>query len=270
MQSAKNVHPILIQQQLERLENPNKPPITVYTHSAANTRMGNLKRGLSMEDQALVDRLQKLKSDKGTLKVVPPSEAEIAERLQKLRKERKELIPIPSQEEIEDRLARLKGINPDVYRRPLNLVSATKQSQPNVDAVTALLGQVAEEVAIENQAPINPISSGNLQLSKDSDDVEDLLRREIEAVNLEARKGLEDLARDEEIQQRLKQLKIDRAPNRDQTAMDCDDSDIEDNSDLGDDSDDEQGQVSRIVDQARAEARLDSMEDLDRATEQIP
>lgn len=128
--------------------------------------MGNLKRGLSMEDQALVDRLQKLKSDKGTLKVVPPSEAEIAERLQKLRKERKELIPIPSQEEIEDRLARLKGINPDVYRRPLNLVSATKQSQPNVDAVTALLGQVAEEVAIENQAPINPISSGNLQLSK--------------------------------------------------------------------------------------------------------
>ncbi len=69
---------------------------------------------------------------------------------------------------------------------------------------------------------------------------------------------------------RLKQLKIDRAPNRDQTAMDCDDSDIEDNSDLGDDSDDEQGQVSRIVDQARAEARLDSMEDLDRATEQIP
>lgn len=119
-----------------------------------------------MEDQALVDRLQKLKSDKGTLKVVPPSEAEIAERLQKLRKERKELIPIPSQEEIEDRLARLKGINPDVYRRPLNLVSATKQSQPNVDAVTALLGQVAEEVAIENQAPINPISSGNLQLSK--------------------------------------------------------------------------------------------------------
>ena len=78
-----------------------------------------------MEDQALVDRLSKLKT------------------------ETKDLKQIPSQQEIEDRLAKLKGISPDVYRKPAVF---TTPSNPNVDPVTQLLNQVAEESAIDSQS----------------------------------------------------------------------------------------------------------------------
>lgn len=87
--------------------------------------MTSLKRGLSVEDQALVDRLSKLKT------------------------EIKDVKQTPSQQEIEDRLAKLKGISPDVYRKPAVF---TTYSNPNVDPVTQLLNQVTEETAIDSQS----------------------------------------------------------------------------------------------------------------------
>ena len=77
---------------MEKLENPNKSPIVVYTE---DSRMTNLKKGLSFEDQQLVNRLSKLKSEIREMKG-----------------------DIPSQSEIEERLAKLKGIDPEVYRKP--------------------------------------------------------------------------------------------------------------------------------------------------------
>lgn len=67
---------------LEALENPAAPPITVYKQDA---KMVNLRTGLSQADQQLVDRLEKLKEDKG--KPLPPSETELRKRLASLKGE---------------------------------------------------------------------------------------------------------------------------------------------------------------------------------------
>jgi len=63
---------------LENLENPGAPPITVYRQ---DPKIGALKSGLSSVDQQLVDRLEKLKAKP----VLPPSDQEIRERLAKLK-----------------------------------------------------------------------------------------------------------------------------------------------------------------------------------------
>lgn len=63
------------------MENPSAPPITIYRQDA---KIQALRSGLSPADQKLVDRLEKLKDDgKGP----PPSESEIRERLANLKGE---------------------------------------------------------------------------------------------------------------------------------------------------------------------------------------
>ena len=181
--------------QLERLENPNKPPITVYTES---TRLGNLKRGLSAEDQELVDRLQKLKKEVKEIKVQPPSQHEIEERFLKLKNEVKELKQIPSQDEIEERLARLKGIDPAVYKKPYVFV----QPRSDVDSVTALIDQISEEVAIDHQSDLPFPVHANEAAPSAPDDPEELLRREILAAQQDACQAMESLEKDEEIKER--------------------------------------------------------------------
>ena len=100
---------------------PRKAPVIVYTE---NTRLSNLKRGMSAEDQELVNRLSKLKS------------------------EIREMRNVPSQNEIEERLARLKGIDPEVYKKPAVF---NQQPRSNVDSATDLINQVREEISIDNQ-----------------------------------------------------------------------------------------------------------------------
>ena len=111
---------------MEKLENPNKSPIVVY---AEDSRMVNLKRGMSIEDQQLVNRLSKLKSEIREMKG-----------------------DIPSQSEIEERLAKLKGIDPEVYRKPAALYVKPKTN--NVDDATDLINQIREEVAIDRQSDL--------------------------------------------------------------------------------------------------------------------
>lgn len=71
---------------MESLENPSRPPITVYQ---TNDRLQRLKKGLSQEDYQIAERLEKLREDrkKGPL----PSDNEIKERLAKLRGENIEI-----------------------------------------------------------------------------------------------------------------------------------------------------------------------------------
>lgn len=182
---------------MEKLENPNRNPIVVYTE---DTRMTNLKRGLSVEDQQLVDRLSKLKH-------------EIREMKQ----------DIPSQSEIEERLAKLKGIDPEVYRKPPAILVKPKTN--NVDDATALINQIKEEVAIDRQFDVPseiPVFQSDeviyyktvslislssfllLVLNKHSteDDVETLLQNEAKAIDIDARLALEGLKKDKEIQER--------------------------------------------------------------------
>lgn len=116
------------------METPKTNPIVVYTQ---DSRMANLKRGLSVEDQELVNRLSKLKN------------------------EIREMKSVPTQNEIEERLARLKGIDPQVYRQP----AVFTKPKSNVDEATDLVNQMKEEVAIDRQSDIE-FSSTPMQLDQ--------------------------------------------------------------------------------------------------------
>lgn len=70
---------------LESLENPVKPPIVIYNRM---NHWDRLKLGLEPADQQIVDRLRKLKDEERN-------------------------IPLPTVEEIRQRLALLKDQNPE-------------------------------------------------------------------------------------------------------------------------------------------------------------
>jgi hypothetical protein len=73
------------------MDNPAKPPITLYMESG-NLRLAQLKKGLSVDDQKLVERLEELKnSDR---------------RSSNKRRRSDQHVP---DEDLEVRLARLKG-----------------------------------------------------------------------------------------------------------------------------------------------------------------
>lgn len=80
---------------LDLLENPAKPPIVMYKHT---NHWDKLKKGLEPADQQIVDRLKKLKD-----------------------KERS--IPLPTVEEIKQRLALLK----DQEASGSNVINVCKQ-----------------------------------------------------------------------------------------------------------------------------------------------
>ncbi|XP_037077543.1 LOW QUALITY PROTEIN: abscission/NoCut checkpoint regulator-like [Pollicipes pollicipes] len=74
--------PAALERRLEELENPARPPITVYRESS---RAASLKQGLSRQDSELVDRLEALKADRKAKHV--PTEREMEERLSALKGE---------------------------------------------------------------------------------------------------------------------------------------------------------------------------------------
>lgn len=61
------------------LEDPSHPPITMYK----NDKLGPLRTGLSPADQKILERLEKLKDEKG--RTSPPTEGEIRRRLANLK-----------------------------------------------------------------------------------------------------------------------------------------------------------------------------------------
>lgn len=112
---------------LESLENPSRPPITLYRK---DQRMQQLKVGLNEVD------------------------CEIVERLEKLREERKQQ-PVPTEEEVVKRLAVLKGEDPT---RMASLVGNSKKYVPP-DTLTSqektdnLLQQYFEEHELDSKQP---------------------------------------------------------------------------------------------------------------------
>jgi len=85
-QQGQRAPPDALEKRLSALAfNPPPPnPITVYMGQSQDSRMGRLKRGLSKEDTAIAERLEQLKKDRKASMDLP-SEAEMAERLAKLK-----------------------------------------------------------------------------------------------------------------------------------------------------------------------------------------
>ncbi|XP_046457257.1 abscission/NoCut checkpoint regulator-like isoform X1 [Daphnia pulex] len=213
------IPPVVLEQKLEKLENPNKSPIVVYTE---DSRMTNLKKGLSFEDQQLVNRLSKLKSEIREMKG-----------------------DIPSQSEIEERLAKLKGIDPEVYRKPAAIYVKPKTN--NVDDATDLINQIREEVAIDRQSDL-PSATPSNQSEEQTDDVEMLLQNEAQAIQADAQLALEGLKKDREIQERLNKLRFDRGTKKPEAKED---------KSSDEDSEDEDKQAARIINRVLDEDRLE-------------
>ncbi|XP_044150872.1 abscission/NoCut checkpoint regulator isoform X2 [Bufo gargarizans] len=107
-------------------------------------------QGLSPEDQAIAERLAKLKQE--TKPKAIPSTAEIESRIAALRKETQ--APAPSLQEMEDRLAVLQGrVPPSTATKPQHQAPDTRSQTQKVDD---LLTQLKDEVAIDQKCDPDP------------------------------------------------------------------------------------------------------------------
>ncbi|XP_039923567.1 abscission/NoCut checkpoint regulator [Hirundo rustica] len=126
-------------------------------------------QGLSKEDRAIAERLERLREERRPKSI--PTQAEIEARLAALKEDDRR--PVPSTQEMEDRLAVLQGRDPPSQApRPVHQPPDTRSLVQQTDD---LLTQLAEEVAIdEHYRPrVQPqaVSSQNLNdLNRESED----------------------------------------------------------------------------------------------------
>ncbi|XP_062432382.1 abscission/NoCut checkpoint regulator isoform X2 [Rhea pennata] len=136
--------------------------------AAKPCQAGSRYHGFSKEDKAIAERLARLREERKPKSI--PSQAEIEARLAALKEDCRG--PVPSTQEMEDRLAVLQGRDPPSQApRPVHQPPDTRSLAQQTDD---LLTQLAEEIAIECYSPgVQPqVANGqNLNdLNRESDD----------------------------------------------------------------------------------------------------
>ncbi|KFQ72373.1 Zinc finger FYVE domain-containing protein 19, partial [Phaethon lepturus] len=130
---------------------------------------GSRYQGLSKEDRAIAERLERLREERKPKSI--PTQAEIEARLAALKEDGRG--PVPSTQEMEDRLAVLQGRDPPSQAsRPVHQPPDTRSLVQQTDD---LLTQLSEEVAIdEHYRPrVQPQAVGSRSLNdlnQESDD----------------------------------------------------------------------------------------------------
>ncbi|NXS21138.1 ANCHR regulator, partial [Mystacornis crossleyi] len=129
---------------------------------------GSRYQGLSKEDRAIAERLERLREERKPKSI--PTQAEIEARLAALKEDGRG--PVPSTQEMEDRLAVLQGRDPPQAPRPAHQPPDTRSLVQQTDD---LLTQLSEEVAIDERyrPRVQPqaVSSQSLNdLNRESED----------------------------------------------------------------------------------------------------
>ncbi|XP_077588121.1 abscission/NoCut checkpoint regulator [Stigmatopora nigra] len=229
-----------------------KQPGSVHSQEGLPT-----PKGLSEVDQALADRLQKLKEDT-PLKSIP-SEKEIETRLAALQAPSK---PVPSSQDMEDRLAALKGqIPPSQAPRPFH---QPPDRRTQTEQANDLLTQMTDEVAIDDQfenpgcsndGPMNDLNKGQDRSLEDNMDENQDSNKQLgkEAAHL-LEEAQAELKRDhnttEEILKVAKRLAQMKGQDPDKVTM-------EDFQSPNSDEETEDEAIMRVLKQLSEEAALD-------------
>jgi len=113
------------------MENPSKPPITVYKFPQREIRLAQLKKGMSIEDQQIAERLQNLRSSR--------SDSETSSDRRKS----------SDNSDIEARLARLKGEEPSATGGDGTKASSMLNFKPKRETDDDLIARFADEVKLD-------------------------------------------------------------------------------------------------------------------------
>ncbi|XP_067847283.1 abscission/NoCut checkpoint regulator [Heptranchias perlo] len=220
---------------------------------APGTGIGSKHWGLSKEDRAIAERLEKLKGETKPKSI--SSQREIELRLAALKKGPQQ--PIPSTVEMEDRLALLKGRTPPSQAPKPNYQAPDNRTQ--TEQVNDLFKQMAEEVAIDQKyssgiddGAMNDLNKGINPRNFNSDTEDNIKRFEEEKSNL-LDQATAELKQDNLHQEQV--LKISRrlATLKGEDPNACT---VDDWKSAGPDSD-EENEEQRILKQVTEEISLD-------------
>ncbi|XP_067119978.1 abscission/NoCut checkpoint regulator [Centruroides vittatus] len=225
--------------------------------------------------QALKKRMESLHNKSSKSGNMNEKDKIISEKLKKLKPQRS-LDPVISQTELEERLAKLKGINPKVYTAPPILVYREQDNRSVVDKTEHLIEQCQHEVELESKEKstdkeieerlaklrgetiekktVLPDEIPKDLLPKeenkevDVDEVNRYLAEQTSKVELLAKKEIKELESDKELQNQLKKLK---KKDKEVTATSDDENNDENDDEIADEL------VKKFVAEAALDSKLD-------------